>query len=117
MPTLRSSDTRTSQPITADGIIYQLNNQAAKIRSNSGEVCNYVSLRVALDNNEAIQSITPHWKDCVEAIRSSNPENQFWLFDRVDIPPAMINILQPAMVSRNIQTLEMRELSGDLNEI
>ena len=61
-----------------------------------------VSLRVDAANDERVQSITPHWNDFVEAIRSSNPDNQFWVFDKINLPPAMINILQPAMVSMNI---------------
>ena len=117
MPTLRSlSDSRILQPITAGVIITQLKNQAEKIRSNTEEVGNYVvTLRVASDNNEAIQSITPHWNDFMEAIRSSNPDNQFWVFDRIDLPPAMIKVLQPAMVSRHIHTLEFRRSIGDIN--
>ena len=90
---------------TTEDIISMLKNQAAEYNGGK-EICEYkVSLQCGEDVDKA--SIMPHWRNFVEAIRTSNPENQYWYFDQVHLSPEMVNILQPLMVKRNIHTLKI----------
>ena len=62
---------------------------------------------------QTIQSIIPHWTDFVDAIRSSNPDNQFWTFDKIQLSPAMMDILRQLMMSRSIHRLEFNNGYSD----
>jgi len=96
------------------GILALLKSQAAHFRTiNEGkdEKCaanaEYtISLRVPYqDGSIAVQSIYPHWNNYMDALRLYNPDNQTWRFDKMDLPPKMLNALKSLMSSRNIHRL------------
>ncbi|KAL9183973.1 hypothetical protein ACHAXT_002059 [Thalassiosira profunda] len=58
-------------------------------------------------SDEMEEAVLPHWKGYLEEdIASSNPENQIWTFLHVKLPTVMLEMLQSAMASRNIHSLE-----------
>ena len=124
MPTLRSANNLQSEKLiecknisslhesAVESIISMLKNQSTKLRNDDGEICDYkISLRFL--NEQTIQSIIPHWTDFVDAIRSSNPDNQFWTFDKIQLSPAMMDILRQLMMSRSIHRLEFNNGYSD----
>ena len=50
--------------------------------------------------------ILPLWRQFVEAIKLSDPEDQFWYFEKVKMSTALTNFLQSIMKSRKIHTLK-----------
>ena len=111
-----------SQEITmsTQETICQLNNLVTSIRSKREGYEDYIiPPRIPTDNGEddTVQSLLPHWKKFVDAIRSSNNrDNQFWSFDKAHLSTEMINILQPLLLTRNILKLKVNNDGNDMNE-
>jgi len=110
MPTLRSSDVANTSPSDMTGILALLKSQAATFRtmSKKDEECaadNTISLRVPGWAEVHVRNIYPHWNNYMDALRLCNPDNQTWRFDKMDLPPKMLNALKSLMSSRNIHRL------------
>ena len=108
MPTtLRSADDANTSPSDMMGILDLLKSQAAHFRTISKgkdeECADYtISLRVPGWAEVHVRNIYPHWNNYMEALRLCNPDNQTWRFDKMDLPPKMLNALKSLMTTRNI---------------
>lgn len=108
MMALRSADRQPIVPAgTADDIISMLKNATAQIKTEGFNGNVDFGFQVTIDVHD-VDAILPHWKEFIEAIRSSNPDNQFWAFSKMKMPQSMLDIFQPALAARNIHTLEFR---------
>lgn len=111
MPSLRSADRLPTSPVGTANIISMLKNATSQIKSDGVSSDITIALQVTAD----VDAILPHWKEFIEAIRSStNWENQFWAFHKMKLPQTMLDILQPVVVGRNIHTLGSRGNGSDI---
>ena len=107
------------------GILALLKSQAAHFRTISKDgdeesLANNsdytISLRIPRWHERAVENIYPHWNDYMEALRLCNPDNQTWLFDKMELPTEMLNALKSLMITRNIHRLEFNN-SNDISEL
>lgn len=116
MPSLRSThpplrrviDVKNKYAYTFTGmesgsIITQLKDHTTLLKKDA-EIRDFsLSLRY---NNEKVPTLLPHWTSFIDAIRTNNPDNQFWKLNEVNLPADIINVLQTLLVSRNIHRLD-----------
>ena len=98
MPSLRSADRPLTGPVGAANIISALKNATAQFKGGVTGTVEF-ALRVATTDADVV---LPHWKDLIVALRSSNPENQYWLLSKTKLPPTMLFRFQHALAARNI---------------
>ena len=91
--------------IEANSIISTLKDHTTLLKKDA-DIRDY-SISLRYNNEGPIPSLLPHWTSFVDAISSSNPDNQFWKLNQVTLPDEMIKVLQTLLVSRNIHRLEI----------
>lgn len=113
MPTLRSNRSGlievnnkyayTFTGMESGSIITQLEDHTTLLKRDA-EIRDFsLSLRYT---DEKVPSLLPHWTSFIDAIRTYNPDYQFWKLNEVNLPSDIINVLQTLLVSRNIHRLD-----------